>query len=288
MQNRMDNEHEWIGMIPEFRVANLNRRCYDPEVVQADNEEYGIVSFSQEPDSGDAHHTHESRVGPMPSICGETSLEMRTFSIQSEAGNDPPPQRCAAAAARRWCLQMRAVVAYYPVPAAELRRAGGSHVLLGQGDRRRQWQRRLVPGLRSGSRQTAAPPSASGRPHTNSVSPSSAFKEYTTNSGYNSGRASSRSSSAALTSAMVRSIAVGAAHIHTSVGGNVLGSTPQEPRSRAKQSPRPFWRHLWQTYPCARPASYIRRFSQAIGFACNCRVLSAGLPPSPPGQQRAL
>ena len=85
--------------------------------------------------------------------------------------------------------------------------------------------------------------------------------------------------SAALTSAMVRSIAVGAAHIHTSVGGNVLGSTPQEPRSRAKQSPRPFWRHLWQTYPCARPASYIRRFSQAIGFACNCRVLSAGLPP---------
>jgi hypothetical protein len=119
-------------------------------------------------------------------------------------------------------------------------------------------------------------------------SPSSAFKEYTINSGYNSGRASSRSSSAALTSAMVRSIAVGAAHIHTSVGGNVLGSTPQEPRSRAKQSPRPFWRHLWQTYPCARPASYIRRFSQAIGFACNCRVLSAGLPPSPPGQQRAL
>ena len=117
-------------------------------------------------------------------------------------------------------------------------------------------------------------------------SPSSAFKEYTTNSGYNSGRASSRSSSAALTSAMVRSIAVGAAHIHTSVGGNVLGSTPQEPRSRAKQSPRPFWRHLcqWQTYPCAlaRPASYIRRLSQAIGFACNCRVLSAGLPPSPP------
>lgn len=39
MQNRMDNEHEWIGMIPEFRVANLNRRCYDPEVVQADNED---------------------------------------------------------------------------------------------------------------------------------------------------------------------------------------------------------------------------------------------------------
>ena len=37
MQNRMDNEHEWIGMIPEFRVANLNRRCYDPEVVQAAN-----------------------------------------------------------------------------------------------------------------------------------------------------------------------------------------------------------------------------------------------------------
>ena len=59
MQNRMDNEHEWIGMIPEFRVANLNRRCYDPEVVQADNEEYGIVSFSEEPDSGDVHHTHD-------------------------------------------------------------------------------------------------------------------------------------------------------------------------------------------------------------------------------------
>jgi len=37
MQNRMDNEHEWIGMIPEFRVANLNRGCTFPQQCKPTN-----------------------------------------------------------------------------------------------------------------------------------------------------------------------------------------------------------------------------------------------------------
>ena len=103
----------------------------------------------------------------MPSICGETSLEMRTFSIQSEAGNDPPPPRCAAV-----CMvpSNAGCGGELSGPAAGLRRAGGSHVLLGQGDRRLQRQQGIVSGLRR-SCKSAAP---RGR-HASWVGPCSAL-----------------------------------------------------------------------------------------------------------------
>jgi hypothetical protein len=41
---RMDAEREWIGMIPEFSVVNMNTGV-DAAAVQADKDKYGILTF---------------------------------------------------------------------------------------------------------------------------------------------------------------------------------------------------------------------------------------------------
>ncbi len=85
MQKRMDNEPEWIGVMQEFRVANLNRGCTFPQQCKPTNRNMG----SSRSCSGARWLRRTPYSRPMPSICGEISPEMRTFSIQSEAGNDP-------------------------------------------------------------------------------------------------------------------------------------------------------------------------------------------------------
>jgi hypothetical protein len=41
MQKRMDNEPEWIGVMQEFRVANLNRGCTFPQQCKPTNRNKG-------------------------------------------------------------------------------------------------------------------------------------------------------------------------------------------------------------------------------------------------------
>jgi len=41
MQKRMDNEPEWIGVMKEFRVANLNRGCTFPQQCKPTNRNKG-------------------------------------------------------------------------------------------------------------------------------------------------------------------------------------------------------------------------------------------------------